>query len=462
MKRKTGSKFYNIRELVLEILMRVNTEKAYLNILLPNYFNQSLIKREDKALMQEISYGVTRFRKKLDWIIDQFLNSRNKKLPLILRNVLRMGVYQMIHLNRIPDYAICNESVELVKNSQYSGYSSLINAVLRNINRNLQNIHWPDIHKNPLQYVSNYYSFPEVLVERWIGRFGLDTCICICQASNQKPGITIRMNPLKTTMPQLKNSLSEMGINFSNGSHTPAESLIIKDFFDISHSIIFRKGLISIQDESSMLASMFLNPSEEDTVIDMCSGPGGKTIHLAQLMHNQGKIIAFEKHPQRLQLVREECQRLGIINVKPILSDSSHFSEDFLEVADKIMVDVPCSGTGVIRKKPDLKWNHFDIKQIKQLNQLQEAILYVASRYLKPGGEMLYSTCSIEKEENDQIIQKFLKKNPGFSVTESSRFVQKRKLIKYQTEISQAIQLLPGYSGEDIDGFFMVKLKKNR
>jgi 16S rRNA (cytosine967-C5)-methyltransferase len=209
-----------------------------------------------------------------------------------------------------------------------------------------------------------------------------------------------------------------------------------------------------------MLAAVFLAPDTGQTIFDMCSGPGGKTTHIAQLMHNKGRIIAFEKNKKRLKMVEEECHRLGIDIVTPVLMDSSKLSNKYLEKADKILIDAPCSGTGVIRKKPDLKWKRFDSYRLKQLNQLQEALLTTAASYLKPGGDLLYATCSIEKEENDQIISKFLKGNSNFTLQDSSQFVQKNGIVKFDTEIKAAIQLLPGYSGDNIDGFYMVKVRK--
>jgi 16S rRNA (cytosine967-C5)-methyltransferase len=197
-----------------------------------------------------------------------------------------------------------------------------------------------------------------------------------------------------------------------------------------------------------------------DLIIDMCSGPGGKTTHLAQLMKNQGQIIAFEKNKTRLEMVQDESRRLGINIIKCLLKDSTLFCGDFFEKADKILVDAPCSGTGVIRKKPDLKWKNINNRQLQKTTELQEKILNVAARYLKPGGELVYSTCSMEKEENDSLIKKFLNKHKEFAIQDTSSFVKEYGVIKYNTEIEQSIQLLPGFSGENVDGFYMVKLKK--
>lgn len=450
----------NIRENILDLLIRIEKQDAYLNILIPSYLNRHTFKSEDKALIQEISYGVTRYRKKLDWIIDQFLDYKNKKLSITVRNILRMGVYQIINLNKIPDYAICNESVELVKKSKDFRKSKLVNAVLRNTIRRLDNIFWPDINRESIKYISIFYSYPEWLVRKWIKRFGLELCIRICQASNNRPEITLRLNPLKISIQDLKKNLKGAGMEFKESQYLPDEALVVRSFSEIGSSYFFINGLFSIQDESSILVSKLLDPLPGELVIDMCSGPGGKTTHLAQIMGNKGEIIAFEKNKKRLGMIAEECIRLGVGIVKPILHDSSQLSKDYLKKADKILVDVPCSGTGVIKKKPDMKWRKINSEWLKRINQSQEVILDIASQYLRQGGEMVYSTCSIEREENDILVNKFLKNNKGFVLKETSAFVKTHNLTKYETEIKQAIQLIPGYSGGTIDGFYMVKIKK--
>jgi 16S rRNA (cytosine967-C5)-methyltransferase len=331
---------------------------------------------------------------------------------------------------------------------------------LRKIIRKPNDIYWPNINENPVKYISEYFSFPEWLINRWIKRYGLDLCINICQIMNKKPLTILRINPLRANMSDLQKKLSNLVVSFQEGQYLPFESLILEEFVDITGFEIFKSGLFSIQDESSSLASRLLDPLPGELIIDMCSGPGGKTTHLAQLMNNQGKIIAFEKNKKRLDMVKGEASRLGISNIKYFLQDATIFCADFLEKADKVLVDAPCSGTGVIRKKPDIKWKNINDRQLQIFTNLQMEILNVASKYLRPGGKLVYSTCSIEKEENDCIIKKFLKKNPCFTIQETSSFVKEYGVVKYTTSIKQAIQLLPGYSGENIDGFYMAKLKK--
>ena len=452
---------YKNRKIILEVLDRVENQNSYLNILLPSFFKKYKPGDLDKSLIQEISYGVIRFKKRLDWFIYQFLFSKKKKLPLTVQNILRMGFYQVLYLEKIPDYAIVNESVELAKESPYPAYSSMVNAVLRNVIRQSVPISWPDIGEEPVKYISIYYSFPEWLVERWINRFGLEMCIRICEASNIKPNLTLRINSLRTNMPQFQKELSRLKISFQESQYLPDVAITVEDYSNIAQTPLFQKGLFSIQDESSMLATEFLGPVPGDAIIDMCSGPGGKTAHISQILQNTGEVIAFEINQRRLEMVMAESRRLGIENISPVLMDSRKLNKEYLGKADRILVDAPCSGTGVIRKKPDLKWKNWSIKHFNELNQIQIELLDTAALYLKPGGELLYSTCSMEKEENDDVIVKFIEKHPNFTIQDSSSFVHKKGIVRFKTKIKEAIQLIPGYSGTNIDGFYMVKLKKD-
>lgn len=452
---------YKNRKIILEVLDRVENQNSYLNILLPSFFKKYKPGDLDKSLIQEISYGVIRFRKRLDWIIYQFLFSKKKKLPLTIQNILRMGFYQVLYLEKIPDYAIVNESVELAKQSPYPAYSSMVNAVLRNAIRQSVTINWPDTEKEPVKYVSVYYSFPEWLVERWINRFSLEMCVRICEASNTRPDLTLRINSLKTNMPQFQKELYQLKIPFQKSQHLPDTAVTIEGYSNITQTPLFQKGLFSIQDESSILATKFLGPIPGDTIIDMCSGPGGKTTHISQILQNKGKVIAFEINQRRLKMVMEESRRLGIENIFPVLMDSRKLNKEYLGKADRILVDAPCSGTGVIRKKPDLKWKKWSTEHFNELNQIQKELLDIAALYLKPGAELLYSTCSMEKEENDDVIVKFIKKHPNFTIQDSSSFIHKKGIVRFKTKIKEAIQLIPGYSGPNIDGFYMVKLKKD-
>lgn len=449
------------RKLALEILDRVENQSSYLNILISSLFSKYQLKDSDRALIQEVSYGVTRYKKSLDWIIDQFLVNKKKAISISVRNILRMGIYQILYLERIPDYAIVYELVELVKHSPYSSFSGMVNAILRNVIRNSNKIEWPNIETDPVKYISVFYSYPEWLVERWVNRFGLEVCLDICKTSNMKPDFTLRVNPLKIDIQQFQKKLYEEDISFQKSIHLPDMAIIIKDFHKINNTTFFEEGLFSIQNESSMLASEYLAPVAGEIVFDMCSGPGGKSTHMAQIMQNRGEIISFEINKSRLAMVMTESKRLGINIISPVLNDSQKLNNKYLGKADKVLVDAPCSGTGVIRRKPDLKWKRWDLKHLDELNQLQRKLLDTAAHYLKPGGELVYATCSMETEENDGIILEFIRKHPEFIIQNSSQFIEKNSIVRYKTDIKEAIQLIPGYSGDDIDGFYMVKMRKN-
>ncbi len=449
------------RKLALEILNRVENHNSFLNILISSFFSEYQLKEQDKALIQEISYGVTRFKKRLDWIINQFLTNKKKKIPLPIWNILRMGIYQILYLEKIPDYALVYELVELVKHSPYPAFSGMVNAILRNMLRKSDTIEWPDIESDPVKHISVFYSYPEWLVERWITRFGLKTCLAICKNGNRKPDFTLRINPLKISIHKFQEELCKADISFQKSTYLPDMAVILKDYNKINNTLFYHNGWFSIQNESSMLASDFLAPTAGDTVFDMCSGPGGKSTHIAQIMQNKGEIKSFEINKHRLAMVMTEARRLGINIITPILNDSSILNNEYLNMADKILIDAPCSGSGVIRRKPDLKWKKWELKHLHELNILQKELLETASHYLKPGGVLVYATCSMEIEENDDIVLNFIRKHPDFIIQESSQFIKKNSIVSYKTPISEAIQLIPGFSGESVDGFYMVKIKRN-
>lgn len=451
---------YQTRRLILEILNRVEQHSSFLNILLPSFFIKYKPKDLDKALMQEISYGVVRYKKRLDWIIEQFLTAKKKRLPLTIQNILRIGAFQMLYLEKIPDYAIVNESVDLAKNSPFSGYSGLVNGLLRNLIRGSIDIRWPDQEQDTIKYISVFYSFPEWLITRWVNRFGSEICIKICQASNTRPDLTLRVNPLKISMSQFQERLAKLKVSFRESKYLPNLALITNGFSDLTNTAFFQSGMFSIQDESSMLVSQFLAPEPGDTVIDLCSGPGGKATHIAQIMENKGEVIAFEVNKRRLEMVSQQSARLGTEIISTVLNDSRKLNSKYLGKADKILVDAPCSGTGVIRKKPDLKWKEWSLEHLAELNLIQLSLLEGAAQYLKSGGELVYSTCSLEREENDELAWKFIKKHSDFVVLDSSQFVKKNGIVRYKTKITEAIQLIPGLSGDDIDGSYMIKMRK--
>ncbi|TFG91550.1 MAG: 16S rRNA (cytosine(967)-C(5))-methyltransferase RsmB [Candidatus Atribacteria bacterium] len=451
-----------IRETILTILVKIDSKQSFINILLNRSLEKNKISTRDAAFINEITYGVIRNRNKLDWAVSQFSTKALSETPILVRNILRMGVYQLLFLDKVPDYAVCNESVQLAKKYGNPGISKFVNGILRNIIRNRENIRWPDKEKETALYVSTIYSHPLYIVERWLKRFGFADTVKICQADNKIPPLVIRTNTLKISRPDLKKILEKGNITVREGIFTE-EALYVKGLPNITKFPAYREGLFQIQDEASILVSHLLKPLPGESVIDICSAPGGKTTHLAQLMLNKGSLLAMDSNRLRLLTVKSNCRRLGIDIIETQLNNGIILDEKYLKTADKILIDVPCAGLGVLRRKPDLRWQTYDSKRFEQLANLQEKILNTASCYLKIGGELVYSTCSTEPEENEEIVSKFLEEHPNFGLEDPGGFLKERKLDTYvsdQHKKKKFIQIFPGLSNWDLnlDGFFMTKM----
>jgi 16S rRNA (cytosine967-C5)-methyltransferase len=449
-----------IRETALSILVKIDSSQGHINILLNNILERNKVSTRDAAFINEITYGVVRNKNKLDWAISQFCIRNLDETPIWIKNILRMGAYQLLFLDKVPDYAICNESVQLAKKYGNSGISKFVNSILRNIIRNGKNIQWPDKDQKPALYISIIYSHPYWIVERWLKRFGLENTINICKANNKIPTLVIRTNTLKTSRVKLKEILEKANISVKEGIFTK-EALYLKGLPNITKCSAYKEGLFQIQDEASILVSHLVDPLPGELVIDVCSAPGGKTTHLAQLMGNKGKILALDINKERLLLVKENCQRLGIKIVKTQVNNGTKLDNNYIEKANKVLVDVPCSGLGVLRRKPDLKWQTYDLERFKQLSKLQGKILSTASNYVKIGGKLIYSTCSIEPEENEKVVNGFLDKNRKFELENMNEFLRERNLKVCQSKHSgkrNFIEIYPGLYNLNLDGFFMTKM----
>ena len=449
-----------IREIVLKVLFKIDSKKGYINIILNELLEKNRVTTRDAAFINQITYGVVRNRNKLDWVISQFSIKDLSETPIWIRNILRMGVYQLLFLDKVPDYAVCNESVQLAKKYGNPKIYKFINSILRNIIRNRENIYWPHKDREPALYISVVYSHPYWIIERWLKRFGFENTVKICKANNKIPTLVVRTNTLKVSRIELKEILEKEGILVKEGIFTE-EALYIKGVSNITKSSTYKEGLFQIQDEASILVSHLVAPLPGEFIIDICSAPGGKTTHLAQLMNNQGTVLAIDKNKARILMVEENCQRLGIKIVKTKLNDDTKLDINFLNKADKVLVDAPCTGLGVLRRKPDLKWQAYNLKRFQRLSKLQIQILSTASNYSKIGGKLIYSTCSTEPEENEEVVSEFLDKNGNFELEGLNEFIKERKLKVFklnQNNQKKFFQIYPGLSNLDLDGFFMAKM----
>ena len=411
-KYKSGLNLYGgVRGISVKILNRVDRTDAYLDKLLEIEIKNSELKSEDKALLFEIVHGVIRWLGKIDWVLNGFYKGQFSKCIPNVKNSMRVALYQILFLDKVPDYAAVNESVEFVKKLQGEKSANLTNAVLRNIIRNKDGIRFPDKEKDTVNYLSAFYSHPNWLVKRWVNRFGKEFTQNLLIANNKRPKHTLRINKLKTNPDELKTLLSEVGLNHSEGEYIE-DYLQLSTLTNITNWEYFKKGYFSIQDESTGMACNILDAKPGMKVLDLCAAPGGKTTFIAYRMKNEGEIVALDKFESRLNIFNKNIERLGITNVRAIAKDALEFDEkDF----DRVLADVPCTGLGTLTKKPDIKWKK-DLSDIRNLAKIQLELLEKAGDLVKVGGYVVYSTCTIEPEENIDVVKKFLEKNSNFEL----------------------------------------------
>lgn len=444
----------NARETAIIILDKVLQDKAYSNIALKQGLEYCNLSRVDKALVTEIVNGTLKNIIKLDYILGQFVKMNTSKLDKHVEDILRTGIYQIMYLDRVPDSAVCNEGSNLARKYSNEGAVKFVNGVLRNVSRNKENIQFPDKVKEPLQYLSVVYSHPTWIVEKWLGEFGFEFTEQLLNANNKVPNFTIRVNRLKTNKESLMKILEQEDIEYGEGLYND-EALYIKGTSAIENKSSFRQGLYQIQDESSILVGHVLDPKQGDLVIDICSAPGGKATHIAELMDNEGRIIARDVYQHKLDLIQQSCKRLGISIIETEIFDAKELDRKLIGKADKVLLDAPCSGLGALRRKPDMKLKKTS-DNFEELTKLQQQILSKAAEYVKPKGVLVYSTCTINKNENLKIVEAFLKSREDFYMEDLSGFLPEN--LESNTKTEGYIQIFPNIHG--IDGFFIARLRR--
>ncbi|HSL88396.1 MAG TPA: 16S rRNA (cytosine(967)-C(5))-methyltransferase RsmB [Ignavibacteriaceae bacterium] len=401
--------YAGVRGLAVKILNRVERSDSYLERLLENEMKNSELVGPDKALLYELVHGVVRWMGRLDWVLNGFYKGQFSKAIPNLKNGLRVALYQILFLDRIPDHASVNEAVEFVKKLQGQKPADLTNAILRNIIRSKNAIRYPDPNEDLIGYYAAFYSHPSWMVKRYVARFGREETEKLLQANNEKPYLTLRVNLLKTNIEDFKKLLASVGLKYRNGNYIN-EFLQLQNLTNITSWEYFSKGYFNIQDESTGLACRLLDVRENMRVLDLCSAPGGKTAYITVMMKDRGEVVAIDKYESRLRLVEQNLKRLGIQSVKTIAMDALEYEG---KLFDRVLADVPCTGTGTLSKKPDIKWKK-DIFDLRKMNELQYKLICKAAEMVKPGGAFVYSTCSIEPEENWVIVKKFLENYPNY------------------------------------------------
>lgn len=439
------------RVVAVKTLCDIETKNAYSNLKLNYYFKKYDLDGTDRAFATEILYGTIRWKKRIDYLIKKFSKIKIKKMPVWTLCSIRIAIYEIYFLSKVPDFASVNQAVEIVKLKEEKDVS-FVNAILRNILRNKEEFYNIKI-QNKIQRMSVEYSQQEWFVEKLIKDFGEKTAKIIMEKSNKSPKLNIRVNTLRTSRDKLKTLLESQGCNVEDGALK--DSLKVKGLSSIEKNNEFINGDFSIQDESSMLACLCLDPKKGDKIIDICSAPGGKSTYMAELMDNSGEIKSFDIHEHKLKIIEEAANRLGITIIEAKLNDGTQLCNDYINYANKILVDVPCSGLGIIRKKPEIRWNMKE-EDVVSLSKIQKSILENASKYVVENGELVYSTCTITKEENEDIIEEFLSKNNNFELVDISDIVP----FNIETAKKGYVKLLPGV--HDTDGFFIAKLRRKR
>lgn len=443
----------NPRRAAFDILLRIEKERSFADILIDQELSKDLIKGADRGLLTELVYGVLRRQATLDHIVGQFSKQRPEKLELYVRLLLRLGIYQAFFLDRVPVSAAVNETVNLAKELAPRA-AGFINAVLRSADRGRATIVYPDRASDPVQYLAARYSHPEWLAAQWCEQLGLDDAEALAAAMAEPPPFTIRVNTLRITRDALLSRLSEEGVS---GTATPwsPDGIRLNQSGAITRLPAFRDGLFTVQDESSQLAPLLLDPKKDERVLDACAAPGGKTTQIAQLMGNQGEICACDVNHKKLRLIKDTCDRLGINIVRTFTMDATAPSYAVKDVLfDRILIDAPCSGLGVIRRNPEGKW----WKSAADLNQLavtQSAILENLNGYLAPGGTLVYATCSTSVKENEAVLEAFLARHPEFQVEDL------RPLFPGLAPLLTERGFFRSWPHRDgMDGFFAARLKK--
>ncbi len=445
------------RAICLDILNRIKGQDLHLDRLLADSFKRYRhLTSLDRSFLTELTYGVIRWRGKLDWVIRQFSKIPLEKIELEILNVLRLGLYQILFLSRTPSSAAVNESVELAKQIRGRGGAGFVNAVLRSSIRQRDEIRYPGIAEDPALHISVTQSHPLWLVRRWIKDLGVEETRRICSFNNQISPLTLRANTLKINRKDLIEKLREEGLKPRPTAYSE-EGVLLQDPPPTSELPLLKQGLYVIQDEASQLVSSILGPRPGERILDACAAPGGKTTHMAQRMENRGEIYALDLSKGKLGLIEEICQRLGATIVKALKADAAvslPVSKDLM--FDRVLADVPCSGFGTLRKNPDLKWRRGE-KDVKRLSALQLSILNNLSAYVKKGGVLVYSTCTVFHEENEDVVEKFLGGHPEFQLDQIEKAGGKSEKLR-PFLVNGYFKTFPPRN--EMDGFFVARLRK--
>ncbi|MBP1950713.1 16S rRNA (cytosine(967)-C(5))-methyltransferase RsmB [Virgibacillus litoralis] len=444
---------YQVRKAIVDLLLRIEQDSGYSHLLINNEIKSRKIEPKDESLLTEIVYGTIQRKLTLDYYLGAFIDKKKKIQPWV-RMVLRMSVYQMTFLNKVPDHAVIHEAVEIAKTRGHKGIASFVNGVLRSVQR--KGVPDTSTIESNSKRISIETSHPEWLVERWISMYGNDITRDMCHANLKRKALTVRVQPLKISRQDAMDELDKLGFE-TRESEFSSQGIII-DKGNILKTTLFSEGYLTIQDQTSMLVAEMLHVKPGMDVLDACSAPGGKVTHIAEKMENQGSIDAYDLHAKKTKLINDKAAILDLTIIDAKQGDARKLQEKYEDESfDRILVDAPCSGLGVIRGKPDIKYNKQE-NDIYQLSEIQSDIMEHIAPLLKKGGLLIYSTCTVDKNENEDVVEAFLEKNSDF-ILDTSLFEDLPEIITGSPGITEmGLQIYPQtfYT----DGFFLTRLTK--
>ncbi|MBR3780169.1 MAG: 16S rRNA (cytosine(967)-C(5))-methyltransferase RsmB [Clostridia bacterium] len=436
------------RQIAFDALLKVHKDGAYSNLVVDSLLKENPgLDERDKAFVCNIVYGTLDRLILIDYNLGLYLNQPVKKLKPELHTVLRMGTYQLLFMDKVPSRAAVNESVNLAKVNKSNFAASMVNAVLRRVADN--GLKLPESAENDSEYLAIKYSCPQWLISLWIDSYGYDNAVALAEKSLEAAPLVIRCNTTKINAEDLIVSLSEEGV-VAEKSDVLSDALIIKSICAVDEISAYKAGFFHVQDYASQICCMAVDAQPGETIFDLCSAPGGKAFTIAEMMNNTGIVRAFDIYQSRVELIRNGASRLGLSNVFSYLSDASIFNENY-GLADRVLCDVPCSGLGIIRRKPEIRFKKPE--DIDNLPDLQYRILCNATRYLKNGGRLIYSTCTLNPKENSDVCDRFLNEHPEFTAVNILRELPRH------SDKEKYLTLMPHI--HSTDGFFVAAFVKN-
>ncbi|MFR2316764.1 16S rRNA (cytosine(967)-C(5))-methyltransferase RsmB [Terrisporobacter sp.] len=440
----------NAREIAYKVLLDIEKNNNYSNMAINKYFKDVKLSNQDRGLATEIIYGVIENKYYIDYMIDKLSKVKTNKMEIYVKTLLRMGVYQIMFLNSISDYAAVNETVNLAKkkNSKVSGF---INGILRNVIRQKEEIGKVKT-KDDIEYLAIKYSYDKWMIKNWMAHFGKEFTEELVEANNERPNIYLRTNTLKITRGELIEKLAEQNIK-AEKVNVVEEAIKVEHLKDIENNKLYKEGLFTVQDISSMLVGKVMNPKENSLILDVCSAPGGKTTHMATLMNNTGQVVSRDIYDHKLKLIKASANRLGLTNIDAQEFDGMKLDRESIAKFDYVLADVPCSGLGIIRRKPEIKYK--EKEEFRELPPIQKKILENAAKYVKVGGTLIYSTCTIQDNENINVVNEFLQKYKNFELAPI-----KEVNVDLDNQEKGYMKIYPNV--HDMDGFFISKLIRVR